>query len=151
MYDKGYTGCEAPYTPYTQHTPKVGPSRPSRPSFRDAVRFAEVQIELNAIDERQRAQARELCYIIAEVYLMNPDAPIRISGELLDGHVVQQVFHEITADHVMLVIENFSRNTYAIKNKKAYLRTSLYNSVFELEASIENDFRCSESGAGGTL
>lgn len=138
-------------TAYTQHTPQESLSRPSRLSFREAVRFAEGQIELHAIDERYRAQARELCYIIAEVYLMNPDAPIRISGELLDGYVVQQVFGEIGAEHIMLVIENFNRSTYLIKNKKAYLRTSLYNSVFELEASIENDYRCSERGAGGTL
>lgn len=110
----------------------------SRPSFREAVSRAEAQIEINAIEPHLRAQARELCFIIAEVYLMKSDAQIKISGEELDGYLVQQIFSEITADHIMLVIQNFNRNTNLIKNKKAYLRASLYNSVFELEADTQN-------------
>jgi hypothetical protein len=76
--------------------------------------------------------------IMAEVYMMDPDKPIRISGEWLDGHVVQQVFSEIERDHVEMVVSEFYRLTDEIRNKKAYLRTALYNSVFSIEAHYTN-------------
>lgn len=113
-------------------------SCPSRPSFRDAIRDAETQIEIECFDECEQQQAREICAIIAEVVLMRPDAPIKIAGELLDCALVKQVFEEITASHVRLVINNFNGVTGLIRNKRAYLRTALYNSVFELEAHYRN-------------
>ena len=76
--------------------------------------------------------------IMAEVYMMDPDKPIRISGEWLDGHVVQQVFGELTRAHVEMVIGEFCRLTIDVRNKKAYLRTALYNSVFSIEAHYTN-------------
>lgn len=76
--------------------------------------------------------------IIAEVYLMSPDTPLYISGEKLDGYIVQEVFREITASHAELVIRSFNSAAYLVRNKKLYLRTALYNSVFELEAHYAN-------------
>ena len=112
-----------------------------RPSFREAIRRAERQVERDIMLERGRippSLAREVCMIMAEVYMMDPDKPIRISGEWLDGHVVQQVFGELTYDHVAMVIEEFCRLTIDVRNKKAYLRTLLYNSVFSLDAHYTN-------------
>lgn len=114
------------------------PSCLSRPSFRDAIRHAETQIEIECFDEHEMEQAREICAIIAEVWLMRDDIPIRIAGEQLDSTLVKQVFQEITAAHVRLVIGNFNGVTGLIRNKRAYLRTALYNSVFELEAHYRN-------------
>ena len=87
---------------------------PSRPSFRSAISRAERQVEYRIILHDGRlapALAHEICMIMAEVYMMNPEHPIRISGEWLDGHVVQQVFGELTRDHVEMVIEEFCRLT----------------------------------------
>ena len=116
--------------------------RPSlRPSFREAISRAERQVRRDDIlhDRTVRAELlRELCMIMAEVYMMDPDKPIRISGEWLDGHVVQQMFSEIERDHVEMVVSEFYRLTDEIRNKKAYLRTALYNSVFSLEAHYTN-------------
>lgn len=113
-----------------------------RPSFRDAISRAERQVEYASITwDRDRSTselARELCMIIAEVYMMNPDHPIRISGEWLDGHVVQQVFGQLTREHVEMVIDEFCRLTVDIRNKKMYLRTALYNSVFSISAHYAN-------------
>lgn len=114
------------------------PSRPSCPSFREAIEYAEGQIEIQCFDKHEVAQAREICAIIAEVMLMRPDVPIKIAGELLDSTLVKQVFKEISAEHVRLVIRNFNGVTGLIRNKRAYLRTALYNSVFELEAHYRN-------------
>ncbi len=114
------------------------PSCPSRPSFRDAIRHAEAQIEIQSFDERDLAQAHEICAIMAEISLMRMDIPVRIAGEPLDSTLVKQVFEEITAEHVQLVIRNFNGVTGLIRNKRAYLRTALYNSVFELESHYKN-------------
>ena len=112
-----------------------------RPSFREAISRAERQVGYAAICHDSPSDgtlAHELCAIIAEVYMMNPAGPIRISGEWLDGYVVQQVFAELTYEHVSAVIEEFTRLTIDVRNKKAYLRTSLYNSVFTLNAHYTN-------------
>ncbi len=121
----------------SQYIPNPSCPVSSRPSFREAIAEAEKQIELHAID-RYHESAKEICFIIAEVYLMNPNAQIKISGELLDGYLVQQVFRELTCEHVRLVLDNFHNVTYLVMNKKAYLRAALYNSVFEFNAHYTN-------------
>lgn len=112
----------------------------SRPSFREAIAEAEMQIELGAIDHFQN-EARELCMIMAEVWMMNPSDKIRIQGEIMDAYMVQEVFRELTCEHVKLVLANFHGITYLVQNKKAYLRAALYNSVFEIEAHYANRVR----------
>ena len=119
-----------------------------RPSFRSAISRAEAQVEHRSLIEHWGKDARlvrEICMIIAEVYMMDPDKPIRISGEWLDGHVVQQVFGELQSDHVGMVIEEFCRLNNEVRNKKAYLRTSLYNSVFSIDAHYTNRVNCDMS------
>ena len=116
-------------------------SRSLRPSFREAICRAERQVRRDDIlhDKAMRPELlRELCMIMAEVYMMDADKPIRISGEWLDGYVVQQVFCEIEREHVEMVAGEFCRVTEDIRNKKAYLRTALYNSVFSIEAHYTN-------------
>ena len=81
---------------------------------------------------------RELCYIIAEVYIIDPDSKIKIADEILDAYLVQEIFRELTLQHLELVESNFGDQTELIKNKRAYLRTALYNSVFEIEAHYTN-------------
>lgn len=112
-----------------------------RPSFRDAISRAERQTNYdNILHDGIIAPTlvREACMVIAEVYMMPPDKPIRISGEWLDGYIVQQVFSELTREHVEMVIEEFCRLTVDVRNKKAYIRTALYNSVFTIESHYMN-------------
>ena len=115
--------------------------RSLRPSFRSAISRAERQVEYDYIlhDKTVAPElAHEVCMIIAEVYMMAPDKPIRISGEWLDGYIVQEVFGELTRDHVEMVIGEFCRLVIDVRNKKAYLRTALYNSVFSIDAHYTN-------------
>lgn len=108
-----------------------------RPSFREAISRAERQIDADCISG-DKEMIHEICAIIAEVYMMNPDNPVRISGEWLDGYLVKEVFSELTQMHAEAVLGEFERLTSEIRNKKAYLRTSLYNSVFSLSAHYTN-------------
>ncbi len=111
---------------------------PSRPSFREAFRRAADQVELKCSEPTERDRFRELCYIIAEVYMLDPYSRIRIADETFDAYLVQEIFEELTLDHLRLVYRNFREQTKLIRNKRAYLRTALYNSVFELEAHYTN-------------
>ena len=114
------------------------PSRPVRPSFREAFRRAAQQVELNCSDIGEKDALRELCYIIAEVYIIDPDSKVKISDEILDAYLVQEIFGELTLEHLRLVHSNFHDQTDLVKNKRAYLRTALYNSVFEINAHYTN-------------
>jgi len=112
---------------------------PSRPSFREAISRAEEQAEYpDSYTREEEPMAHELCKIIAEVYMMDRSKPIRISGEWLDGHVVAEVFGEITHEHIMCVMQEYECRTDEIRNVKAYLRTMLYNSVFTVNSHLTN-------------
>ena len=112
--------------------------RSVRPSFREAFSRAAEQVELHSCEIFERDALRELCYILAEVYIIDPDSKIKISDEELDAYLVQEIFGELTLEHLRLVRDNFSAQCSLIKNKRAYLRAALYNSVFEFEAHFTN-------------
>lgn len=113
-------------------------SSPVRLSFREAFRRAARQVELTCSDVGEKGALRELCYIIAEVYIIDPDSKVRISDEILDAYLVQEIFGELTLEHLRLVRDNFRDKIELVKNKRAYLRTALYNSVFEIQAHYTN-------------
>lgn len=114
-------------------------SLPVRLSFREAFRRAADQVGLREYaEDGEEEYLRELCYIIAEVYLMDPNGAVRIGKEELGAYLVQEVFAELTVDHLRLVWTSFCEQTVLIRNKRAYLRTALYNSVFEFSASYAN-------------
>lgn len=118
------------------------PSRPScqsRPSFRQACEIAEAQIGIDYIRNEDKPLARELAMIIAEVYTTRPVTMIRIGPELMDALTVQEVFREIREENVERLIGKFKKITFPIRNVRGYLRTGLYNSVFETEAGIINE------------
>ena len=85
---------------------------------------------------------KELCLIIAEVFVMDQNSVIKINGSNCYVHLVQEVYSQIRHDHVQLVFNNFNNVTQRIINKKAYLRTALYNAVFEFESQYINDMQC---------
>ncbi len=125
----------------TQKNEKISSTeevRPVRPSFREAFSRAARQVELDCSSPSEIDLLRELCYIIAEVYILDPDSRVKISDELLDAYLVQEIFGELTLEHLQLVRDNFMDRTEVVKNKRAYLRAALYNSVFEKEAHYTN-------------
>jgi hypothetical protein len=85
---------------------------------------------------------KELCLIIAEVLVLDPDSVIKINGQNISVHLVQEVYSQIENNHVELVFINFNNVSQRVFNKKFYLRTALYNSVFEIESHHLNDMIC---------
>ena len=81
---------------------------------------------------------KELCLVIAEVLVLNPASFIKINGSNMSAHLVREIYSQLHNDHLRLVFENFHNVSYHVYNKKAYLRTALYNAVFELESNYLN-------------
>lgn len=112
-------------------------------TFSSAVRLMPEarQIEIDSFGPSERAQAEEIAMIIAEIYRLPYECTIRIDGIDMPAPMVANAFRMLTHDHVAHVIEQFRKVTARITHTKTYLRTSLYNSVFELASSIENEVR----------
>lgn len=109
-------------------------------SFVEAVEKAKQQINLECFEPEEKEMVQEIIFIVAEIYMLRDSSPIKISGEQIDAYIVKQVFEEIREHHVRLVMENFGKIRYIVNFKKAYLRTALYNAVFEYETAEKNRF-----------
>ena len=79
--------------------------------------------------------------LIAEMYRLPPDAEVQINGQKLPASMVRDVYSLLTEEHIREVITNYEKAEYTIKFKKTYLRTALYNEVFEHESRFVNGFR----------
>lgn len=116
-----------------------GLSRPSRLSFSEARMIAEEQIDAMYIPIPDRGLAGDLCAVMAEMMILRDDALILIGGEQIEAFVVKEVYSQLGHEHALKVIRDYKAQTKLIRNKRAYLRTSLYNAVFETEAAIVNE------------
>ena len=83
---------------------------------------------------------KELCLVVAEAFLLKTGSTVKINGSIVHIQLLKEVYSKLRNDHLRLVFENFHHVSARVNNKKAYLRTALYNAVFELESSCVNDF-----------
>lgn len=115
---------------------------PVRLSFADTLNRVLQQVEYDCFaDTRFRyidPLYKELCLIIAEVFVMNPNSVIKVNGAETQANLVQEIYSRLRHDHIRLVFSNFHEVSCRVFNKRAYLRTALYNAVFELESFFAN-------------
>lgn len=113
------------------------------PSFGTAMQAAETILELDwligAYPESTELW-RELARIVADVYMHNPARNLVIDGEVTSFGYVQEIFLLLTAENLIDVRHRLQRYQREIKHKKAFVRTALYNTIFESETEIENIF-----------
>ena len=78
----------------------------------------------------------EMCLVIAEVFCLNPILEINIESQPVAVALVQEVYGRLTHKHISVVLEkyNLPAGNRQITRKKSYMRTLLYNSVFEMES-----------------
>jgi hypothetical protein len=93
-------------------------------------------LKLNRIDPLYK----ELCLIISEAFLLKARSTVKINGSLVYAQLLKEVYSKLNNEHLRSVFDNFHNVTAHVYNKKAYLRTALYNAVFELESTCVNDF-----------
>ena len=114
-------------------------------SFEEIVRGVREQIEIACFSELERDSAEEIALIIAEIYGLPSDSSVRIDGQSMTCGMVSEVYKRLTCEHIREVMRRFYRASYPIKHRKTYLRTSLYNEVFEHESGIANGVACALS------
>ena len=103
-------------------------------SFREAIEEAEAQIVPESFERSLRERVREVCRVIAEIYMLPDGARVKIEGEELPVEAVREVFAQLNDQHVRYSLERFDGYEGRIFAMKPFLRTLLYNSVFEMES-----------------
>lgn len=108
--------------------------------------FAELEkvkdsLDFECFDEEYLPQAEEICLIIAEMAILPPSATVQIGGNKLTAESVHSVYSMLTHEDIVTVMDNFEEAGYRIKFKKTYLRTALYNEVFERNSRLINGIR----------
>ena len=117
-----------------------------RPSFDDVLEQVKEQIAIDCVPFEQILQAEELAAIIAEVLRLRPEDKLRVDGVMHPAADVQAVYAKLENEHIMHVIETYNEIPYPIKSPKMYLRTALYNAVFELNNAGANIFAATGGG-----
>lgn len=110
-------------------------------TFFEALQSVREQIDIECFFESDQKQVNEIMMLIAEMYRLPPDAEVQINGQKLPASMVRDVYSLLTEEHIREVITNYEKAEYTIKFKKTYLRTALYNEVFEHESRFVNGFR----------
>ena len=115
-------------------------SRSSRVGcYREALAEAEVRLDVECLDECDRALGREIHRIIAEMSMLPENTDVRIDGLQIPAGVVSEVYSELKVEHLRSVIRKFGEISYEIKFRKTYLRAALYNEVFEHASQEVNE------------
>lgn len=117
-------------------------------SFDEAYERTRVQIDMECFPVDMLVQATEVAGIIAQVYTLPKNGVIKVAGYLRKVEDVQAVFRKLTNEHVVYVIEEFNEIPYRVRYKTAYIRSALFNSVFELTSAENNRYAAAEAEAG---
>lgn len=117
-----------------------------RPSFDEELENVKEQIAIDCVPFEQILQAEELAAIIAEVLRLRPEDKLRVDGVMHPAADVQAVYAKLENEHIMHVIETYNEIPYPIRSPKMYLRTALYNAVFELNNAGANIFAATGGG-----
>ena len=117
------------------------PGCPSvRPSFMSVLEEVREQIDwhLFARSGIYKPLAEEVAKIITEVYLMKDSDGINVDGERLEAGLVKEVYRQLTGAHVCGVLNRYRQVSTVIKSPRKFIRTCLYNAVFEEALAEEN-------------
>lgn len=94
----------------------------------------EEQIEYDVLIQRNYGGVLdEIVNLITDTYCLN-ESYVRIGKRDISIAIVRKRLLMLTAEHIEYVISSLKRNTTEIKNMRAYMLTSLYNSIDTLEA-----------------
>lgn len=138
IFDRETPACQPACRGREQSLPGVGDTpKPRRMSFREAITRAEDQIGFHEYSRLHACYGilHDMCRVMAEVYMMPPRAMIRINGEDLEAGMVAEVLAEVTQEMAEERAEELREALPGVTCLKAYLRSALYNKVFEFETA----------------
>ena len=94
----------------------------------------EEQIEYDVLAQRDFGGVLdEIVSLITDTYSSN-ERYVRIGKREIPITTVRKRLLMLTAEHIEYVINSLERNTTEIKNMRAYMLTTIYNSIDTLEA-----------------
>ena len=119
-----------------------------RPTFREAMSMAGKQIEIDGfcswgtdggwVQGPDYQLARTLCMVMAEIYMAAPRYVFYVGGIAMEAAQIREVYGELTFRHIEAVILKIRQSKgKTVKYQRPYLRTMLYNVVFEYEAQTQ--------------
>ena len=108
-------------------------------SFGSLMTMIRQQIEAGAFRREDQYQVEEIVRILAEMFVLPADVTVSIGGIKMPVAFVREIYGILEHDHVELVLQQYKKQTHAIRCPKSYLRTALYNAAFELESRVTND------------
>lgn len=122
--------------------------RGRRLTFREAMSRAAKQIDIDGFCQQSSdgvwgqgpdyMLARTLCMVMAEIYMAAPHYVFYVGGITMEAEQIQEVYGELTGAHVECIMKKIQQSrTKAVKYQRPYLRTMLYNVVFEYEAQTQ--------------
>ena len=108
-----------------------------RLSFKEAITKAEDQIGFHEYSRQHSCYGilHDMCRSMAEVYMMSPITKIKVNGEELEAGMVAEVLEQVTQEMAEIRADELRETIAGVNNIKAYLRSALYNKVFEFEAA----------------
>lgn len=77
---------------------------------------------------------------------LRPSDKLKVDGMIMPVADVQAVYSRLENEHIVYVVESFNQIPYVVHNKKKYLRTTLYNAVFELSSAESNQYAVASGG-----
>lgn len=113
------------------------PIHTRRLSFKEAITKAEDQIGFHEYSRQHSCYGilHDMCRAMAEVYMMSPNTKIKVNGEELEAGMVAEVLEQVTQEMAEIRADELRETIAGVTNIKAYLRSALYNKVFEFEAA----------------
>ena len=108
-----------------------------RLTFREAIALAEEQVGIREVERyaSEWSVLHDMCRVMAEVYMAHPRMQMQIGGEVYDAGLVAEVYREMTPECARELAVRLTEVIGSIKHIKAYLRSAIYNAVFEFESS----------------
>ena len=112
-------------------------------SFREAITLAEEQVDYRGMDyeDKYRPLVHDMCRAMAEVYMAPEGMEMKVNGEPMTAGMIAEVYRELTDEHVLNLASRLYGGWNCVGHPKAYLRSALYNVVFEFESVILREMR----------
>ena len=106
---------------------------PQSISYDDAIDEIAHQIEYDVLSERgYGGMLDEIVGLIADTLCANAPS-VRIAGRQVSVETIRSRFSRLSAEHIEQVIRSLESNAVNVRNMRAYLLTTIYNSVDALE------------------
>lgn len=106
--------------------------------FLKVLEDVKIQVEADAFESEDAEMVETLCRNMATVFQLPKGQLITIGGEKKSAEQVQAIYSLIKHENIEHIITSFQEIKYKVKHITTYLRTALYNSVFESSAFWEN-------------